>query len=63
MRIALLVCGLLTVGCETSTEIRYVHCDTMTVFPNDSIPTVADSVMFSDCDEPSWNGTTVRRRR
>ena len=57
----LLIAALLS-ACESTTEVRYVHCETMTVFPNDSIPTVADSVAFSNCDNPSWDGTTIRRK-
>ena len=53
---------MLLTACETTTELRYVKCTTMTIFPNDSVPTLADSVRFTNCDEPSWEGTTIRRR-
>lgn len=55
--------ALVFAACETATEIRYVKCETMEIFPNDTIATVADSVRFSNCDAPSWEGTTIRRQR
>lgn len=60
---AALVLSVGIVACESVTEVKYIRCETMTVFPNDSIPTVADSVMFSGCDYPAWNGTTIRNKR
>lgn len=54
---------LLLAACESTTEVRYVSCETMEVFPNDTLSTVADSVRFSDCNEPTWEGTTIRRKR
>ena len=63
MRLLLAGSVLLTVmACETITEVRYISCETMELFPNDSIPTVADSVRFSNCSEAAWNGTTIRRK-
>ena len=62
MRITLMLLVVLLAACETTTEIRHVKCTTMTIFPNDSTPSVADSVRFTNCDEPSWEGTTIRRR-
>ena len=61
-RAALAAATLFVAACTSSTEIRHVRCTTMTIFPNDSIPTLADSVRFTNCDEPSWEGTTIRRR-
>ena len=50
-------------SCGTITEIRDIHCDTMTPFWNDSLPQVLDSVRFSDCRESAWEGMVVRTRR
>ena len=62
MRWWVLAATLALVACETTTELRYVKCTTMEIFPNDSTPTVADSVRFTNCNEPSWEGTVIRRR-
>ena len=61
-RAAFAAATFLIAACTSSTEIRHVKCRTMQIFPNDSIPTLADSVRFTNCDEPSWEGTTIRRR-
>ena len=62
MRWWVAVAALAFAACETTTEIRYVKCTTIEIFPNDSTPTIADSVRFTNCNEPSWEGTVIRRR-
>lgn len=63
MRALLIALALLVVvACESTTEVRYVSCKKMEIFPNDTTATVADSVRFSDCNEESWEGTTIRRK-
>ena len=62
LALAVIAAGVLVqlLGCTTTTEV-VVECEEMEVFPNDSIATVADSVRFDRCDEPSWNGKVIRR--
>ena len=47
-------------ACETTTEIHYVRCATVEVFPSDVRMEDADSVRFSGCDDASWEGRVVR---
>ena len=63
MRAAVVWLAAAMMSCTTSTEVRYVHCDTMEVFRSDSVPVLADSVRFTNCDAPTWEGTVIRRKR
>ena len=60
MKKILAVLVLTLAACETTTEIHYVRCATVEVFPSDARMEDADSVRFSGCDDASWEGRVVR---
>lgn len=62
MRLVAIVLVLAALSCESVTEVNYVTCETMEVFPNDSIATLADSVRFDECSVTAWNGNVIRRK-